>query len=176
VTALGTISTSAVEQLGWKLRCRIVWSACPECQREKWVPLKWDGALCGKCSVRLKAQPKGAAAKKPGNIERQRGAKNHAYRGGRKQATGGYVYVLTDPSDVIAAAMTGSIPYVLEHRLVMARAIGRPLHQYEEVHHRNGRRTDNRLENLELWIKSQPAGQRASEYHCPGCRCQEQEQ
>lgn len=50
-----------------------------------------------------------------------------------------------------------------EHRLVMARSLNRPLTADEVVHHRNGDRVDNGLENLELWTIAQPKGQRVED-------------
>ena len=44
--------------------------------------------------------------------------------------------------------------------MVMEEFLGRELLAHENVHHVNGNRSDNRIENLELWSKSQPAGQR----------------
>jgi hypothetical protein len=72
----------------------------------------------------------------------------------------GYRYV---PVPLEEQHLTAGAAYTAEHRLVMARLIGRAFTAEETVHHRNGDRLDNRPENLELWARSQPSGQRVED-------------
>lgn len=50
-----------------------------------------------------------------------------------------------------------------DHQWAMIRKLGRELEQWEEVHHKNGIRSDNSFENLELWAVPQPKGQRVED-------------
>ncbi len=78
-----------------------------------------------------------------------KGGNHGSWKGGRVTTGEGYIGVRVTHDDMMASMAVRS-GYVLEHRLVMARHLGRPLHDGESVHHINGDRTDNRLENLQL--------------------------
>lgn len=71
----------------------------------------------------------------------------------------GYVFVKC-PEHPRANPNTGR---VREHILVMEKKLGRYLFPGEEVHHKNSLRADNEPDNLELWVKSQPAGARVED-------------
>lgn len=79
------------------------------------------------------------------------------WKGGRHKTTGGYIEVLLN-RDSPYFSMVNSDGYVLEHRLVMAQHLGRPLTKLETVHHKFGVKDDNRFEKLELRIGKHGSG------------------
>ena len=71
--------------------------------------------------------------------------KHPGWMGGRTVDRSGYVLIRSDRK---TARRVG---YILEHRMVMEDHLGRPLKKGEVVHHKNGDRSDNRIENLALF-------------------------
>lgn len=84
-------------------------------------------------------------------------ARHGSWKGGVVSNGDGYLLEMVCQSDPMSP-MRNSMGYVLQHRLVMARYLGRPLFKHESVHHINGIREDNRIENLQLRINSHGAG------------------
>ena len=85
----------------------------------------------------------------------QGAAFSEATIGNKRETANGYVLV-----HLPAHPCANSGGNVLEHRLVMEKHLGRLLAADETVHHINGKRNDNRVDNLELWVSFHPPGQR----------------
>jgi tellurite resistance-related uncharacterized protein len=81
---------------------------------------------------------------------------NGNWKGGKLVHKKGYILVKT-------AGWSKNNGYKFEHVLVMEEKLGRLLFPGENVHHINGVRDDNRIENLELWVKPQPTGVRVED-------------
>lgn len=120
--------------LGYKNRRKYVYRACLDCGHLRWVPLCNPTPRCRVC-----------ACKKIDNKMH-----NHpCWNGGKYVSPDGYNHIYLDSQNPFYS-MANVRGYVLEHRLIMAKHLGRCLLPREVIHHKNGKRDDNRLENLEL--------------------------
>lgn len=86
------------------------------------------------------------------------GEKNANWKGGKTINPQGYVVINNAKNHTINPKKQAK-----EHRIVMEKKLNRPLFKNEMIHHKNGNRQDNRIENLEIWIKGHPWGQRVED-------------
>ena len=135
------------KEIGYKRangRAKHIWHACVDCGKERWLNFIVKTARarqerCQLCASRKWSKehlyPIGSACQ--------------SWKGGRRQKEDGYILIRIYPDDFFYP-MLNKGGYVMEHRLVMAKHLGRCLQRWESVHHKNGIRDDNRLSNLEL--------------------------
>lgn len=126
-----------------------IWVACEECGKERWVRLdRYEQGKyhkCRSCSSRYCLVELHKINKRLGN-----------WKGGRSIDRQGYVHILIEEEDDFFASMRHTNGYVLEHRLVIAKKLGRCLQAWEIVHHKGVRyqgkenKSDNLEDNLEL--------------------------
>ncbi len=114
-----------------------IWQICPTCKEGRWLYMSDQYApnFTGVCITCYRH-----------NRNRE---KNNFWKGGRCRTSSGYINIHLRPDDFFYP-MTQTNGYVKEHRLIMAMSLGRNLHPWEIVHHINGVKDDNRLENLKL--------------------------
>ena len=131
-------------EIGYTDRGKRIWHACIDCGKERWGVLKRGMPLYPRClSCAMKNRPKHT---------------NWNWKGGVFTDSQGYVKVWL-AEDNSFYPMVDPSGYIAEHRLVMAKYLGRCLISQEIVHHNNGDRADNRLENLNLTTRKIHAGE-----------------
>jgi hypothetical protein len=144
----------------------VIWHVCEICGLGRWVETRREvavGRFCYQCG-RKAGKPRGS---KPRELHPR-------WKGGRHVAANGYAQIVVSLDDPLIS-MADSRGRVYEHRLVMARHLQRVLSRDEQVHHLNGNKLDNRLENLELLSLHEHAARHADEVNELRRRVQELE-
>lgn len=124
---------------------------CPQCSKERLVQNR--GRLCPLCRNCSHKGHKWTQHQREIMLTVNTGANSKQWKGGRVEAKGGYAMVWVSQDNFfypMAKKSHNTTGYILEHRLVMAKHLNRCLLPWEVVHHKNGIKNDNRLENLEL--------------------------
>ncbi len=126
------------------------WCACLDCGKERWVRLAKGKPTTQRCVV-CSNKVKGAEVLKGRRRLNFLAENNPRWKGGRHKNKVGYIEVKLYPEDFFYS-MAGREGYVLEHRLVVTKALGRCLHSWEIVHHKKGyAKDDNKYpETLQL--------------------------
>ncbi len=120
-------------KIGFSSRAPFVWQACKDCGKQRWVMIRKGNPVSLRCFSCGQINAQGV----------------HHPENGRYIDNYGYMQVRVNPDDFFFS-MVKSGCYVLEHRLVMAKHLNRSLQSWEIVHHINGNRADNRIENLKI--------------------------
>lgn len=124
--------------LGKSGQCYYFLSCCPVCGKQMWRQKQDMGRYCRNCSRRIKQS------------KRMSQERNPRWTGGRSIDRLGYVHLTTPPTSPYYSMATKISHHILEHRLVMAKHLGRCLQSWEVVHHKNRNKSDNSIGNLEL--------------------------
>ncbi|HUU64131.1 MAG TPA: HNH endonuclease [Dehalococcoidia bacterium] len=128
---------------GLKASRRFVWRVCKICEEGSWIREDGFREICKICSIREIFK---SWLAKSGN---QKGNANPNWKGGQTVDNHGYTLIRLHP-DHPFYPMAKSNGYVPEHRLIMAKKLGRCLESWEIVHHIDGKRGHNSEMNLEL--------------------------